>query len=145
MDVTGMGTFRSSLVRSPTMDGWTWSDPRWRQRVGDDTAATVREALRRAIDLRDLRGGETRSGRPVLLVDVLNHLGDLLDVDTSSLWDLHLVAPSQGPYHAASGLLGAAFAGLAGGATVVPAGRPPHTNRPGDAHTGVVVVPGASG
>jgi hypothetical protein len=69
------------------MDGWTWSDPRWRQRVGDDAAATVREALRRAIDLRDLRDGETRTGRPVFLVDVLNHLSDLLEVDTSSLWE----------------------------------------------------------
>jgi hypothetical protein len=65
------------------MDGWTWSDPRWRQRVGDDTAAAVREALRRAIDLRDLRVGESHGGRPVLLVDVVNHLSDLLEVDTS--------------------------------------------------------------
>jgi hypothetical protein len=67
---------------------WTWSDPRWRQRVGDDVAATLREALRRAIDLRDLReGGESRGGRPMFLVDVLNHLGDVLEIDTSSLWE----------------------------------------------------------
>ena len=69
------------------MDEWTWGDQRWRPRVGDDIAATVREALRRAIDLRDLREGEPRGGRAVLLVDVLNHLSDLLATDTTSLWE----------------------------------------------------------
>ena len=53
-------------------------------RVGDSVDATVREALRRAIDMRD-SGVSGNQGRPVLLVDVLNHLSDLLSVDTTSL------------------------------------------------------------
>jgi hypothetical protein len=68
------------------MNDWTYGDPRWRDRVGDSVDATVREALRRAIDMRDLGTSESL-GRPVLLVDVLNHLSDLLSVDTTSLWE----------------------------------------------------------
>jgi hypothetical protein len=67
------------------MSDWRYNDSRWRDRVGDDVSATVREALRRAVDMRDtvLEAG----GRPTMLVDVLNHLVELLQVDTSSLWD----------------------------------------------------------
>ena len=59
------------------MRDWTYHDPGWRDRVGDSVDATVREALRRAIDMHD-SGVSRNQGRPVLLVDVLNHLSDLL-------------------------------------------------------------------
>jgi hypothetical protein len=57
-------------------DEWSWSDPRWRQRVGSDPEATLREALLRAVDLRDTLAshGSRETTRAVFLVDVLNHL-----------------------------------------------------------------------
>jgi len=60
-------------------DWWVWSDPRWRQRVGEDPEATLREALRRAVDLRDTLAsqGNQETSRAVLMVAVLNHLTDL--------------------------------------------------------------------
>jgi len=71
------------------MNTWTWSDPRWRDRVGDNTEATVREALRRAVDLRDTlaESGNSDAGRAVYLVDVLNQLARLQGFDTSGLWE----------------------------------------------------------
>jgi len=68
------------------MRDWTYHDPNWRDRVGDSVDATVREALRHAIDIRD-SGVSGNLGRPVFLVDVLNHLTELLRVDTASLWE----------------------------------------------------------
>lgn len=61
--------------------GWRWPDQRWRERVGVDRRATLDEALRRAVDLRDTlaEGGRSETTRAVMLVDVLNHLADLLD------------------------------------------------------------------
>jgi hypothetical protein len=66
-----------------------WSDPRWRDSVGADGEATAREALRRAVDLRDTlaEAGSDRTTRAVFLVDVLNHLADLQGFDTSGLWE----------------------------------------------------------
>ncbi len=57
------------------MGDWIWSDPRWRDRVGDDPATALREAVRRAVDLRDSLATADRdeAGRAVFLVDVLNH------------------------------------------------------------------------
>jgi hypothetical protein len=71
------------------MNTWTWSDPRWRDRVGDNAEATVREALRRAVDLRDTLAESENSdaGRAVFLVDVLNQLARLQGFDTSGLWE----------------------------------------------------------
>jgi len=71
------------------MTGWVWSDPRWTGAVGSSVDETVREALRRAIDLRDTPGHVDGAAgtKAVFLVDVLNHLSGLLDVDTSSLWE----------------------------------------------------------
>ena len=71
------------------MPDWNWSDPRWRQAVGSDTHRTVREAVRRAVDLRDTlaEADRTETGRALFLVDVLNHLAVRLDVDVSELWD----------------------------------------------------------
>jgi hypothetical protein len=71
------------------MSRWTWSDPRWRDSVGADAQATAREALRRAVDLRDTLA-EQRSkdtARAVFLVAVLNHLTDLQGFDTSGIWE----------------------------------------------------------
>jgi hypothetical protein len=61
------------------MSGWVWSDPRWRASVGSDAEAVLREALRRAVDLRDTlaEAGSSDRSRAVFLVDVLNHLADL--------------------------------------------------------------------
>jgi len=57
---------------------WVFNDPRWRVRVADDPRWTYREALRRAVDLRDaLAEGSDPGARAVMLVDVLNHLGEL--------------------------------------------------------------------
>jgi hypothetical protein len=71
------------------MDGWTWSEPRWRSRVEADAEATVREALRRAVDLRDTlaEAGSSDTARALCLVDVLNHLSELHGFDTSALWE----------------------------------------------------------
>jgi hypothetical protein len=68
---------------------WVWSDPRWRDRVGNDVPSAAREAVRRAVDLRDTlaeaqRGEATRA---VFLVAVLNHLCEQLAIDTTDLWD----------------------------------------------------------
>ena len=64
--------------------GWRWEDLLWRERVGSDSERIVREALRRAIDIRD---SASLSARPVFLVDVLNKLCDVLNVRTEHLWD----------------------------------------------------------
>jgi hypothetical protein len=71
------------------MSGWTWSDPQWRDSVGTDAEAAAREALRRAVDLRDTlaEAGSNNTTRAVFLVDVLNHLADLQGFDTSELWE----------------------------------------------------------
>ena len=71
------------------MNDWKWSDPRWRDSVGADAGATTREALRRAVDLRDTlaEAGSDDTTRAVFLVAVLNHLADLHGVDTSGLWE----------------------------------------------------------
>jgi hypothetical protein len=63
---------------------WRWEDLRWRVRVGSDSERIVREALRRAIDIRD---SASLSARPVFLVDVLNKLCEALNVRTERLWD----------------------------------------------------------
>jgi len=60
---------------------WRWQDPRWPEQVGTDRQATVDEALRRAVDLRDTlaEADSSDTTRAVMLVDVLNHLSGLLD------------------------------------------------------------------
>jgi hypothetical protein len=65
-----------------------WADARlddrgWKKRVGDDAEQAFREALRRAIAMRD--GGN--KNRVVVLVDVLNRLGELSGYDGFDLWD----------------------------------------------------------
>jgi hypothetical protein len=57
--------------------------------VGSDAEAALREALRRAVDLRDTlaEAGSGDTSRAVFLVDVLNHLAEIQGVDTSALWD----------------------------------------------------------
>jgi hypothetical protein len=71
------------------MDGWTWNDQRWQDKIGADAEATVREALRRAVDLRDTlaEAGRSDTARALYLVDVLNHLAELQGFDTSALWE----------------------------------------------------------
>jgi hypothetical protein len=71
------------------MSDWTWHDPRWGDSVGADAESTVREALRRAVDLRDTlsEAGSSDTPRALFLVDVLNHLAELQGVDASALWE----------------------------------------------------------
>jgi hypothetical protein len=64
---------------------WRWEDLRWRERVGSDSERIVREALRRAIEMRDSEAANL-SARPVFLVDVLNKLCEVLNVRTERLW-----------------------------------------------------------
>jgi hypothetical protein len=59
------------------VDGWNSLHPKWRERVDADSglALTV-EALRRAVELRDVlaESGSTQTVRALMLVDVLNEL-----------------------------------------------------------------------
>jgi hypothetical protein len=58
--------------------------------VGTDPERIVREAVRRAVDIRDSQAAEapsSLSARPVFLVDVLNKLCEVLNVSTERLWD----------------------------------------------------------
>ena len=74
----------------PESSTWNWSDSRWRDRVSDDVRATYREALRRAVDLRDTlaEGGDHAVARAVFLVDVLNELRGVINLDESDGEDI---------------------------------------------------------
>ena len=72
----------SPLGDAAPMGDWKWADRGWHERVGTNPGELAKEALRRAVDIRDT-GTTTRA---VMLVDVLNALCDELDVDTSNLW-----------------------------------------------------------
>ncbi len=68
------------------MNGWTYGNRLYKER-GDDPEWLMREALRRAVDLRDKLPGMSLGSRRVMLVDVLNALSDALGYDTyASLW-----------------------------------------------------------
>lgn len=70
------------------MNGWRWEDPRWREWTGSDPAKLVLEAIRRAVDIRDVNApGVNLGARPVMLVAVLNALGESLQVSGSDIWD----------------------------------------------------------
>ena len=70
------------------MNGWRWEDPRWQEWTGADPAKLVLEAIRRAVDIRDANArGINLSARPVMLVDVLNTLGESVQVGGSDIWD----------------------------------------------------------
>ena len=68
---------------------WRYEDLAWHDKVraGSDTNLLVREALRHAVDIRDKHTLEPLGARPIFLVAVLNRLCEVLDVDTSELWD----------------------------------------------------------
>jgi hypothetical protein len=68
-------------VRVDDLDG-KLDDLRWKERAGDSAEQVFREALRRAVALRD--GGSPN--RAVVLVSVLNRLGELSRFDTADLW-----------------------------------------------------------
>lgn len=60
---------------------WSWSDAAWRDRVGGASDEALREALRRAVHLRDsLAEGEASTTEAVMLVDVLNYACSLLEI-----------------------------------------------------------------
>jgi hypothetical protein len=60
------------------MHGWVYNSMAYKQHVGD-VEWLMKEALRRAVDIRD-----QGSGRGTMLVDVLNMLSDALGHDTYS-------------------------------------------------------------
>jgi hypothetical protein len=68
------------------MQGWQYGNRLYRER-NDDAAWLMREALRRAVDIRDKRAGMSLGARPVMLVDVLNALCTALGHDVNApLW-----------------------------------------------------------
>ena len=69
------------------MGGWRWEDLGWRERVGQDPAKILQEALRRAVDIRDQADKSRIGARTVFLVEVLNELCKVLEIDGSKLWD----------------------------------------------------------
>ena len=72
---------------SEYMGDWRWSDLGWRDKVGQDPAQILREALRRAVDIRDQVDKSRLSARPVILVDVLNELSSVLGIDSRNIWE----------------------------------------------------------
>jgi hypothetical protein len=72
--------------RAEHLGDWRWSDLDWRDKVGQDPARILQEAMRRAVDIRDQVDKSKLSARPVFLVDVLNELSKVLGIDTSNIW-----------------------------------------------------------
>ena len=66
------------------MPEWKWSDRAWRERVESNPEELIKEALRRAVDIRD----QGFTPRAVALVDVLNALCALMKIDVENLWVL---------------------------------------------------------
>lgn len=63
------------------MTTWDWGNRNYKNHRGE-AEWLLREAMRRAIDIRDVAGsGEQVSGRPAKLVDVLNALKDAMGFD----------------------------------------------------------------
>jgi hypothetical protein len=74
--------------RPEYMHGWRWEDPNWREWTGNDAAKILREALRRAVDIRDTNAqGIALGARPLVLLDVLSALSGTLDISGSDIWD----------------------------------------------------------
>jgi hypothetical protein len=68
------------------MAEWNFADRSWRERSGDPRAM-LKEALRRAVAIRDRNAeGKPLGGRPVMLVDVLNSAFDALGFEVGNLW-----------------------------------------------------------
>jgi hypothetical protein len=68
------------------MNGWTYGNRLYKER-GENPEWLMREALRRAVEIRDKRADMSLGSRPVMLVDVLNALSYALGYDTySGLW-----------------------------------------------------------
>lgn len=69
-----------------TVSGWDYGKRDFVDHL-DDPQWLMREALRRAVDIRDKHDGERLAGRQVMLVDVLNALSESLGFDTDGdLW-----------------------------------------------------------
>jgi len=84
-------TRRCRTVSEPIPDPfptgpWRWEDLRWRDRIADDSTQLVREAVRRAVDLRDWSEGTGLTSRAVFLVEVLDVLCVALGIDTADVW-----------------------------------------------------------
>ena len=63
------------------MTDWNHHNGNYKNHLGD-AEWLMRDALRRAVDIRDAAAnGESVSGRPVMLVSVLNSLKDAIGMD----------------------------------------------------------------
>jgi hypothetical protein len=66
------------------MTAWSWGDRNFHNHSGD-TEWLLREALRRAVDIRDVDATQTPlAARPVILVDVLNALKRAMGFDAGT-------------------------------------------------------------
>ena len=70
------------------IDHWRWFDPTWRERIGEDRSELLREALRRAVHLRDeVAEGQASTTEALMLVDVLNEALAVFGVSGDDLWN----------------------------------------------------------
>jgi hypothetical protein len=91
-------------------DGWTWSDPHWRDRVSSSSLLAMGvEAVRRGIDLRDViatgQCDAKTSLRAVLLLDTLNELLAYAVEERARALDITPAIPSGTGYEIALDLL----------------------------------------
>ena len=78
---------KSPSCEDQEMGEWQWEDPQWRDRIGDDAQGLLLEALRRAVDIRDLAAVTAPLGqRPAFLVDVVTAMCKVSNVNASDLW-----------------------------------------------------------
>jgi hypothetical protein len=84
-----IGQYACMAEQGAVPTGWNWAYRSYKNHAGD-AEWLMREALRRAIDIRDISAdGESLSARPLMLVDVLHALRSALDfedVDTITFW-----------------------------------------------------------
>ena len=70
------------------MNHWLWADPTWRERIDGDGNGILREAVRRAVHLRDgLAEGQASTTEAVMLVDVLSEALTVFGVRGDDIWN----------------------------------------------------------
>ena len=85
-------TPRRAVRQDDFVNGWYWANQNYKHHAGDGDWL-IREALRRAVDIRDRwADGEELSARPLMMVDVLNMLKDAIGLPPEAtgaewLWD----------------------------------------------------------
>ena len=79
----------SSAEATHVTNQWRWEDRTWPESLRNDSTALLREALRRAVDIRDHQICAVQpelSLRATFLVQVLIALCELDEVNTDNLW-----------------------------------------------------------